>query len=95
MPNEFWHGLMGGFFAELCGWWKIRREPTPLYCAHWVYWTTTVLMIISGGGLAFVYARSGLTLSPIIAVNIGASAPLIIGSLMGETPKLPKVPPKK
>lgn len=46
-------------------------------------------MIFSGGGLVIVYLRSNLAISAIIAVNIGASAPLIIGTFMTNVPKVP------
>jgi hypothetical protein len=88
MPNEFWYGLLGGVFAEVFGLWKLRREATPEYCRNWFYWLTTLAMILCGGGLAFIYVKSGVALAPIVAVNIGASAPLIIGSLTAAPPKI-------
>jgi hypothetical protein len=88
MPNEFWYGLLGGVFAELCGLWRLRREAMPEYCRSWFYWLTTLAMILCGAGLAFIYAKSGVALAPIVAVNIGASAPLIIGSLTAAPPKI-------
>jgi hypothetical protein len=43
-------------------------------------------MILAGGVLVWIYHKSGLDLKPIIAVNIGASDPLIIGSLVQTKP---------
>ena len=43
-------------------------------------------MVGIGGGLVALYLNSNVSLTPILAVNIGASAPLIIGSLVKQTP---------
>jgi len=91
IPQEFWYGVLGGFLAELFGIWKLRhelREKLPPYLRSWFYWLMTLLMIASGGCVALVYVKSGVSLSPILAVNVGASAPLIIGSLTAAPPKI-------
>lgn len=91
MPLEFWYGVAGGFLAELFGLWKLRHEldaTLPPYLRSWFYWLMTGLMIGSGGLVSFVYLRSGVQLSPLLAVNVGASAPLIIGSLTAAAPKI-------
>jgi hypothetical protein len=90
-PQEFWYGVLGGVLAELFGMWKLRRElkeTLPPYLRSWFYWLMTVLMIASGGFVAFIYFKSGVSLSPLLAVNVGASAPLIIGSLTAASPKI-------
>ena len=43
-------------------------------------------MMVAGGLLVVVYVQSGIALKPIIAVNVGASAPLIIGSFINPPP---------
>jgi len=91
MPPEFWWGVTGGFLAELCGLWKLRHElgeKLPPYLRSWFYWVMTLFMILSGGIMALIYVSSGVKLSPIVAVNIGASAPLLIGSLTASPPKI-------
>ena len=90
-PQEFWYGVAGGFLAELFGLWKLRqelKETLPPYLRSWFYWLMTLLMIGSGGLVALVYVKSGVSLSPLLAVNVGASAPLIIGSLTAAPPKV-------
>lgn len=85
------YGVVGGFLAELFGLWKLRhelKEKLPPYLKSVFYWSMTVLMIGSGGVVALVYFKSGVTLSPLLAVNVGASAPLIIGSLTSAAPKI-------
>lgn len=91
MPEEFWYGILGGFFAELFGLWKLRQElkpNLPPYLRSWFYWIMTLLMIGTGGAVALVYVKSGVSLSPLLAVNVGASAPLIIGGLTAAPPKI-------
>ena len=80
-------GVFGGFLAELGRWWKIREGPNfPTYIKTAFYWVITILMIIAGGGLAYVYMLMG-DLNAILAVNVGTSAPLIISSLASTPPK--------
>jgi hypothetical protein len=43
-------------------------------------------MILAGGGLALVYQASGADLRSIVAVYIGASASLILGTLISQAP---------
>ncbi|MDG5814950.1 hypothetical protein QA601_07675 [Chitinispirillales bacterium ANBcel5] len=43
-----------------------------------IYWLPFVIMPLLGAGLAYVYITSGVELQPILAANIGVSAPLII-----------------
>lgn len=92
MNEYFMYGILGGFFAELLGLYKLRTlapAAFPSYLKSKFYWIITVVMILAGGILVWVYVKSGLDLKPIIAVNIGASAPLILGSLIHSEP--PKV----
>ena len=89
--EAFWYGIVGGFLAELFSLWKLRRElkkGLPPYLRSWFYWLMTGLMIGSGGVVALVYVQSGVSLSPLLAVNVGACAPLIIGSLTAASPKI-------
>ena len=84
-------GMGGGFAAELVGLWKLRhrtRGELPEFLRSPFYWLVTVGMIVIGGGLAALYGKSGATLSPLLAANIGASAPLIIGALVEQTPPI-------
>ena len=85
--EAFSWGLFGGFIAEALTWYKDRRNPTT--ALPWrKYWFTTVIMIFIGGGLVLMYLRSGAGLNPILCVNIGATAPLIIAALSSITPKV-------
>ena len=86
----FLYGLFGGLLAELLNWFKHRQEEPskiPVLKSPF-YWILTGAMILSGGGLVVVYLQSDIPLKPILAVNVGASAPLIIGLLIAQTPPL-------
>lgn len=79
MPFIF--GLIGGLLVELLGAYKHLRLPAesrPAYYKSAFYWFVTLLMVISGGALAAIYSEN-IEISPVLAINIGASAPLLIG----------------
>ncbi len=85
----FAYGIVGGFLAELLGLFKLRHQAPgrlPRFLKSWFYWLVTLAMACAGGVLVVVYLKSGISLQPILAVNIGASAPLIIGSLVAQSP---------
>jgi hypothetical protein len=83
-------GLAGGILAELAGWYKLRYQPKPPAFLHSPrYWIVTIGMILAGGFLVFVYLRAQFELNPIIAMNVGASAPLIIRNFGGTLPPNP------
>ncbi len=89
MNEYFLYGTIGGLLAELLGLYKLRTQAPsafPSYLKTIFYWLVTIGMILAGGVLVWIYHKSGLDLKPIIAVNIGASAPLIIGSLVQTKP---------
>lgn len=91
LPTEFWYGLLGGVFAEVLGLWKLRHVAAaelPHYLRTPFYWLMTSAMVGVGGLVALVYVKSGIALSPLVAVNVGASAPLIIGGLTAAPPKV-------
>ncbi|WP_321480589.1 hypothetical protein [uncultured Bacteroides sp.] len=92
--SVFLCGTFGGFLSELLKWYRIREsKELPFYAKSTVYWVITVLIILSGGLLATLYGTKDV--SPILALNIGISAPLIIQNLSKLAPvpandKLPK-----
>lgn len=89
--GAFLYGVGGGMGAELLGLFRLRRR-SPSQLPRWLtsrfYWVVTVSMIVAGGGLAVVYVASGVGLTPILAINVGASAPLILGALTSQAPDL-------
>ncbi len=87
----FLWGAFGGFLAELLGLFKLRHQSSvalPVWIKSPFYWTITSLMILAGGGLVAIYLRSGVPIKALVAVNLGASAPLLIASLVAQTPSI-------
>jgi hypothetical protein len=88
----FAFGTLGGLLisvvrlAELAALPRIERPPTfsdPL----WVF--QFFALPIVGGILAFVYQADGVLLKPLLAMNIGVSAPLILKTLAAVVPRDP------
>ena len=87
----FLYGLLGGLFSELLGLFRLRQQAVaalPEFLKSRFYWPVTMAMWIAGGGLVVVYVKSGISLNALLAVNVGASAPLIIGSLVSQAPNI-------
>jgi len=88
----FLYGLLGGLLSEVLGLFRLRQqrpETLPEWLSSWFYWATTLLMVAAGGLLVVIYLRSGIAVQPILAVNVGASAPLLIGTVLGQAPSIP------
>ncbi|TKB26512.1 hypothetical protein FCL47_08850 [Desulfopila sp. IMCC35006] len=84
--NVFLAGCFGGVLIELLKWYNLRDSPNlPHYVKLWRYWGCTVAMIIAGGLLTTLYGIEEV--EALLAVNVGASAPLLIASLAQSLPK--------
>lgn len=46
-------------------------------------------MIALGGALPALYASFGTELNPLLAINLGASAPILIERIVGSVPDIP------
>jgi|ERR1700733_543601 len=91
LVEGFAWGIAGGLFAELLGWFKLRHQspddlPIQMKTIH--YWVVTLGLILAGGVLVVAYLRSDVKVNAIMALNIGASAPLILGSLVNQSPSI-------
>jgi len=85
----FLFGTLGGLLinvvklAELSALPRIERPPTfsdPL----WVFQFFALPLV--GGVLAWIYEADGTALKPLLAMNIGVSAPLILRTLANTVP---------
>ena len=78
-------GILGGLGAEVLRWFRIRDDlykGVPEFAKSWLYWIITLVMVGFGGALVQMYENLGdVKLNRLLAFNIGASAPLIIGSI--------------
>ena len=77
----FWWAVAGGVFAELVVFFGLRHTASADR-PHWVrsayYYVVASLMVVAGGVIALAHAASGTDLTPIVAMQVGASAPLFL-----------------
>lgn len=93
--NGFWTvfslGYFGGILAEALKWYRLRESPNlPHYAKSIRYWASTVVVAVLGGVLTTLYGVANV--NAILAVNIGATAPLIISALASSVPPPPPLP---
>jgi hypothetical protein len=83
-------GVLGGGLAELLKWFQLRENSQNFseYKKGLFYWIVTGLMMLAGGVLAVLYGVESS--KPLLALNIGISAPLIIKGLASAAPALPR-----
>ena len=53
---------------------------------EFLYWVPFIILPIIGGGLAYMYIMSDILLKPVLAVNVGISALLIIRTMASIAP---------
>ena len=91
LHTGFAWGVLGGLLAELAAWFKLRQivpGERPGYLKDPFYWAVTFLMVGAGGVLVAAYIKSGMgDIKPLMAINIGATAPLIIQTLTAAAPR--------
>jgi len=68
---------------------KIPKAQRPSF-KDFFFWLPFFLWPLFGIVLAYVYAISGIELKPLLAFNIGISAPLILKSMIQSIPIQPK-----
>lgn len=91
----FMWGIFGGAGAEISVVFALRhRGPKeyPHWLKSWTYYIVALVMVLVGGIVTVAYAKSGTTLNAILAIQIGASAPLIFRKLTETIPESPKPP---
>lgn len=81
-------GCLGGALGDVLGIVEARKTGAPSYLRSFFYWVCLVLLALIGGGLTALYGVDNV--KAVLAVNIGASAPLIIKSLASAAPRLQK-----
>lgn len=85
----FFYGFLGAFLlnftrlAELANLPKIERPDT---FSDWVWVMQFFGMPLVGGALVAIYSADGVELKPLLAANIGISAPLIIKAMAAALP---------
>jgi hypothetical protein len=87
----FWFAVFGGFAVNLFRLAELAQTPQterPRTFSDPLYVLQFAVLPFLGGGLAYAYQTGGTILSPILAVNVGASAPLIFKNLASALPPL-------
>lgn len=79
-------GVFGGIVGEFLAIHAERYRGPPPYLKSLFYWIVSIIMCLLAGFLILIYHWSGIKIVPILAVNIGASAPLIFKELAGNIP---------
>ena len=78
-------GLAGGAANELLHWWSLREsENLPTYARRPFYWCISGLMIVLGGG--FAWLQLGATAEALVAFQIGLTAPMLLQKLAKAAP---------
>lgn len=91
-------GLFGGAVAEIVELFEARQRlahEIPYWLKSRLYWAITAMMILVGALLTVAYVRSGANLTALLAINIGASAPLALRRLTGAVPKTVPLDPNR
>lgn len=86
----FLFGYFGGIAMNIMSWTELKNTPRPdrpetFSDPVYVVWFFVIPLL--GGVLAYAYSTSGDNLTPIIAINVGMSAPLILKSLAAAIPQ--------
>ena len=60
-----------------------------MWLTWWFYWVCALALSALGALLVYLYEGSGVAIDPILAFNIGASAPLIVRQMTRAAPEIP------
>ena len=91
MNTPIFLAIVGGFsvnILQLMEYSKLPKLERPDF-KDLLFWLPYLVWPILGGILAFSYIESGIDLSPILALNIGLSAPLIFRAMIEANPMKP------
>ncbi|EKS7204520.1 hypothetical protein O8H67_003192 [Enterobacter asburiae] len=94
IPQAVWFAIAGAFFIKLLELAELHKLPKIERpdLKDWLYWIPYLILPILGGGLAYVYIASNTSLTPLLSVNIGISAPLVLRAMAQIVPAT-KTPP--
>ena len=88
-------GAVGGLSSSVLSvlqWARSAKEQRPVFpLRDPAFWTLFVLLPALGGFLVLLYERSGVTFTPMLAVNVGASAPILLQQLVSTAAPIGKV----
>jgi hypothetical protein len=83
--SVFLAGFVGGVLADILLLTEYRKAIPPEYIRSVFYWMMVLVLAVLGGGLTVLYGVHNV--QGLLAVNLGASAPLTIKSFASAVPK--------
>lgn len=91
LSQAVWFAVFGAFAIKLLELSELHKVPKVERpdLKDWLYWLPFFVLPLLGGGLAHMYVSSNTVLSPILAVNVGVSAPLILRAMAQANPLEP------
>lgn len=78
-------GSLLGFALGLLELRNVPRASRPDF-KDWLYWLPVIVNPGLAAILAFVYVSSGTALSPLLALNVGVAAPVILRGMASANP---------
>lgn len=84
-------GCAGGLITEVYGVYNLRKRSKsqrPSWLKSPFYWCMTLIMVGLGGGTVWLYLHSGASVSPVLALHLGAATPTLIATLSKSTPAM-------
>jgi hypothetical protein len=87
--ETFLWGLLGALAMELVGIYRLYKvgKPMPPRYGSILFWLIRGWVMVCGGAVAVGYSLSGLTISSLLAVNLGATTPLLLAELVQLAPE--------
>lgn len=82
-------GFIGAALAEGVIWHRLRQNKKLPFTKNFspaYYWAVSFIWMLGGTALVLMHYEDGNTMSAALSVNIGATAPYIIGSLASKVP---------
>lgn len=83
MESIVYYGAVGGLMVNVFNLLEISHLPKlerPDF-KDWLYWLPYLVWPLAGGFLVHLYIESKMTIMPLIAFNLGLSAPLTIKAM--------------
>lgn len=91
MTTAVWFAVFGGFLINVLQLMEYANRPKlqrPDF-KDFLFWFPYAAWPLISGMLAYAYVESGVQLSPIVALNVGLSAPLVIRGMVDANPFKP------
>lgn len=86
--NNILFAAFGGLLVNGLALLELHGTPKSLWpdFKDFFYWLPFIAWPVVGAVLVIAYSESGTSLNPIVSINIGASAPLLIRGMVNANP---------